>query len=181
MPEPVEIAAGGVQLLPLDALDGIELLGLLTAPAVARWRRPPPPETADQIQVWIDSHLHEAAGGRALAWTIRLAVGGTLAGFITLDDLDLVRGTADVDIASDPAHAAAGVAPASLGAVTRYAFAALDLDRLTLTHLVGDDDTCEAASACGYSIEGTARAALSIGDQKVNEHLHIRLATDPAL
>jgi RimJ/RimL family protein N-acetyltransferase len=179
VPEPVEIAAGAFQLLPLGELDAAELLPVLSDPEVSRWGASAPPSTLTDAQDWVGQRLGEVERGSTLAWTIRTAVGGLLAGHINLFNLDHEHGTAEVGFFVAPAHRRQGVARTGLSVVSRYAFTALDVRRIALIHAVENTASCGVASACDYALEGTTRSSYVVRGERVDEHLHARLATDP--
>lgn len=177
--EPIEIAAGAVQLLPLSGSDAPDLLPALMDPDVVRWKTGEAPRTMGDAEAWVARRLEEVADGRTAAWTIRTAVGGLLAGHINLFNLDHEHATAEVGFFVAPEHRGRGVARTALGAVTRYGFAALDLHRITLIHAIDNKASCAVAAACGYGLEGTMRESYVLHGERVDEHLHSRLAIDP--
>jgi RimJ/RimL family protein N-acetyltransferase len=71
------------------------------------------------------------------------------------------------------------VATAAVGAVTRWAFGALGVERITLPHAVDNLASCRVAEKCGFPPEGVLRGAYRADDgSRHDEHLHARLATD---
>jgi RimJ/RimL family protein N-acetyltransferase len=180
VPQPVEIAAGAFQLLPLDDHDAADLLPVLSDPEVSRWGPAAPPRTLTDVQDWVGQRLAEVERGSTLAWTIRTAVGGLLAGHINLFNLDHEHGTAEVGFFVAPGHRRQGVARTGLSVVSRYAFTALDVRRIVLIHAVENTASCGVASASGYALEGITRSSSVLHGERVDEHLHARLATDPA-
>jgi RimJ/RimL family protein N-acetyltransferase len=179
--EPVEIAAGPVQLLPLSLADAPDLLTPLTDPEVVRWSAGGGPSTLEETQAWVERRLEEVAAGTTVSWAIRTAVGGLFAGHINLFHLDDEHGVAEVGYFIAPDHRRRGYARTALGAVTRFGFGALDLHRITLIHAVGNAASCRLAAACGYALEGTTRGSYVLHGERVDEHLHARLASDPVV
>jgi RimJ/RimL family protein N-acetyltransferase len=175
---PVEIAAGPVQLLPLSLADAPDLLAPLMDSEVVRWTAGGSPGTPEETQAWVERRLAEIAAGTTVSWAIRTAVGGLFAGHINLFNLDDEHAVAEVGYFIAPDHRRQGYARTALGAVTRYGFAALDLHRITLIHAVGNTASCALARACGYTLEGTTRGSYVLHGERVDEHLHARLASD---
>lgn len=174
-----EIAAGALQLLPLAPLDAVEFLTLMQDPEVARWRAEPPPTTLDGVQAWVRGRVEDMESGRSAGWTVRTAVGGELAGFVTLHHLDGVHGNAEVGFWVDPAHRRQGVARTSVDVVSRFAFQALGLHRIALIHAIDNPASCSVARSCGYALEGTTRGSHVLQRRHVDEHLHARIVGDP--
>jgi RimJ/RimL family protein N-acetyltransferase len=180
-PGPVEIAAGALQLLPLAQQDAHEAQLLLNDPEVQRWMPSVEPFTLEGAKDWISRRLDQVADGTAVAWTVRTAVGGELAGMINLHKIDHEHATAEVGFFVAAAHRGREVARTALDAVSRYAFGPLGIERISLIHAVENLGSCGVARRCGYPLEGITRSSWVIDGVRIDEHLHARVAGDPAV
>jgi RimJ/RimL family protein N-acetyltransferase len=176
--EPVEIAAGPLQLRPLEWADAAELLPLLSDPEVTRWMGSGP-ASVPEAEEWIDRRVAESTGGTALCWTIRTAVGGHLAGTVNLHHVDAEQAVAEVGYTVAPAYRRRGVAQAALNVACNYGFGALSLARICAYHAVGNTASCAVMERGGFLAEGELRQSYVVNGARVDEHLHARLATDP--
>jgi RimJ/RimL family protein N-acetyltransferase len=185
----VALVAGGPTLpsvsprppVPLTPFDTPELLPLMSDPDVDRWAPLGSPTTLADARIWVDRRMSETEQGQTLAWTVRTAVGGQVAGLINLHHVDHEMGIGEVGFFVAPTHRRQGVARTSLAAVSRYAFGAIGLHRLVLIHAVENEASCGVADVCGFALEGVTRGSFVIQGGRVDEHLHARLSSDPAL
>jgi RimJ/RimL family protein N-acetyltransferase len=73
-----------------------------------------------------------------------------------------------------------GVAGHALVAATRWAFDALNLERLELPHAVANPASCRVAQKAGYLLEGLQRQGFRDDrGRRWDSHLHARLVDDP--
>jgi RimJ/RimL family protein N-acetyltransferase len=113
------------------------------------------------------------------SWAVCDAVTADLVAGIVLGNIDLKFGTAEVTCWTHPAHRGKGVQPTALNAVLGWAFGAADLHRVTYKHAVFNAPSQRVAEKCGFTLEGRLRDETIIDDQRVDELLWSRLATDP--
>jgi RimJ/RimL family protein N-acetyltransferase len=178
-PDPVEIAAGRLQLRPPSEADAADTLLMLRDPDVRRWN--PSPETLDLegARAWCRRGAAWSDGPHA-TFSVLDAVSGRLLGNVSLHKLDLAQRDAEIGYRVAPWARGAGVGSDAVAAASRWAFGALGLLRIELCHAVVNLPSCRVAVKAGYLLEGTLRQAYVYGDGKrYDEHVHARLASDP--
>ncbi|MDQ1627637.1 MAG: hypothetical protein QOI54_1381 [Actinomycetota bacterium] len=179
MIEPVEIAAGRLQLrAPVDA-DATDALLMLQDPAVRLWN--PAPEVLDlaDAREWCRRGANWADGQHA-TFVVIDATTGRLLGNVSLHSIDSEQHDAEIGYRVAPWARGAGVGTDAVAAATRWAFGTLDLVRIELAHAVVNPASCRVAEKAGYLLEGTLRQSYIYGDgMRYDEHLHARLASDP--
>ncbi|MCX5206568.1 GNAT family N-acetyltransferase [Streptomyces sp. NBC_00237] len=80
-----------------------------------------------------------------------------------------------------PAARGRGLATRAVRTATEWAFRTAGVRRLELAHAVENEASCRVGLRAGFPAEGTLRASYRFGDGEYHdEHLHARLATDPA-
>ncbi len=178
---PVEIAAGVLQLRPLESghtsqlLDSLNDPGLRAASAIAaRGDRTAAAATAQFIaatQDWTD---------RECCWGI-FDTTGTVLGGVSVFAIDADQASGQVGYWTLPGARGRGVATAAVKAVSRWAFGQLQLHRIELFHAVDNLPSCRVAQRAGFTLEGELRQSYRYHDGiRRDEHLHARLAADPA-
>jgi RimJ/RimL family protein N-acetyltransferase len=177
--EPVEIAAGRLQLRPPTDADAADALAMLQDPDVARWNQGPDGLDLDVARAWCRRGADWSSGEHA-TFSVLDATSGRLLGNVSLHQIDRAEGDAEIGYRVAPWARGRGVATDSVAAVSRWAFGALDLVRIELAHAVLNPASCRVAEKAGYPLEGTLRASYVYGDgRRYDEHLHARLASDP--
>ncbi len=99
-------------------------------------------------------------------------------GRVSLRQIDLADGVAEVGYWLLPKHRGHGIATAAVGSVEQHAFGHLGLGRLVIRHEPQNDRSCLLAQRCGYVVEGTQRGAFEREGKRRDLHVHARLATD---
>lgn len=156
------------------------LVAAAADPQIARWN---PLRATDpaEAEAYLDRCVTGWAKGSAAAFAITDAPDGSLCGNVALRWTDQAEGVALVGYWLLPAARGRGLATRATTAVTAWGVETAGLRRIELWHSVGNDASCRVAERCGYPYEGTLRASHRYGgDTYVDEHLHARLATDPA-
>ena len=178
--EHVEIAAGAWQLRPPSAGEAEDALAMLTDPLTVRFNAAPRVVDLASARAWCERGADWSDGSHA-TFSVLDATTGRLAGNISLWQVDRHRQrTASIGYRTAPWARGQGVATAGVGAVTRWAFGALGIERIALPHSVDNVASCRVAEKCGYLAEGVTRAAYREPDgSRDDEHLHARLSTDP--
>jgi RimJ/RimL family protein N-acetyltransferase len=74
-----------------------------------------------------------------------------------------------------------GVAPSALTAASNWAFDELALHRIQLAHVLANEASCRVAAKAGFALEATTRGSCLLRDGFSDEHVHARLASDPAI
>jgi len=159
--EPIEIAAGWLQLRPWEIGLAPRLAELVADPLERQWS--PVPLEGDPL-----SHAEKKIGSAAERWRTRnqfsLAVqdatSGDLLGEIQLNLINDVMGSALAGYSTLPHARGRGVAPAALGAICRWAFEAAGFHRIELSHAVENAPSCRVAVKAGFPAEGIMRSYL---------------------
>lgn len=175
----VEITAGSLHLRPWRPEDLEVLTSALAAPRIAR--RAPTARTGsahrDAEQFLTRAQDEDAAH---VEFAVVDATTGEVLGGLALHHLDLETNDSGLDHWTVPAARGRDVATHAVGALARWAFGALGLDRLELLHATDNPESCRIAERTGFAYEGALRRSGQYGDlTHRDEHLHARLATDP--
>ncbi|GAB3669680.1 hypothetical protein GCM10027589_37620 [Actinocorallia lasiicapitis] len=102
-------------------------------------------------------------------------------GHVMVFGIDREDQVAEVGYRVMPAARGRGAATAAVRAITNWSFAVLEVHRIRLLHATDNPASCRVAEKSGYLHEGTLRSSFVAGDGlRHSEHLHARLATDPA-
>jgi RimJ/RimL family protein N-acetyltransferase len=175
--EPVEIAAGRLQLRPPTPEDAADSLLMLQDPEMARWNPGPAPLDLDTALAWCTRGGDWSSGEHA-TFSVLDATTGRLLGNVSLHKIDHEQRDAEIGYRVAPWARGQGVATDAVAAATRWAFGALDLVRIELAHAVANPASCRVAEKAGYLLEGTLRQSFVYDGTRQDEHLHARLVTD---
>jgi RimJ/RimL family protein N-acetyltransferase len=179
--EPVEIAAGRLQLRPPTEAEAPDALLMLRDPDVVRWNPGPALHQLDldEARAWCRRGADWSSGTHA-TFSALDATSGRLLGNVSLHKIDLEQQDAEIGYRVAPWARGVGVGTTAVAAATRWAFGALDLVRIELRHSLANPASCRVAVKAGYLLEGTLRQAYVYGDGvRHDEHLHARLSDDP--
>jgi RimJ/RimL family protein N-acetyltransferase len=180
-PEPIEIAAGTLQLRPWEHRLIPELLKTFADPVYREWAVTAVPASEAEAGAWIDARLSSWRAGRVLSFAVQDSTSAELLGSVTLRSFGIWPRAADIGYWTAPAARHRGVAVAAVNVITRWAFTSLELNRLTLFHAVQNATACQVATSAGYQLEGVARGALPRAEGGwFDMEMHARLAGDPA-
>lgn len=158
--EPIEIAAGWLQLGPWTADLAEEILTLISDPDFRRWWTQPPELTGDAAARWISRRDERWRDGELFSFAVRDATTGGLLGEVQLSHLADWDGSAWAGYSTAPAARGRGVAPHALQALTRWGFEAVGLHRIQLGHAIENPASCRVADKAGYAVEGIMRSSL---------------------
>ncbi len=177
--EHVEIAAGQWQLRPPSPDEAEDALAMLTDPLTVRWNEAPNVVDVQGARAWCERGADWSDGSHA-TFSVLEATSGRLVGNVSLWRVDLAdQRTAAIGYRTAPWARGRGVATAGVGAVTRWAFGSLCIERIELPHATDNLASCRVAEKCGYLAEGVLRGAYRAPDgTRDDEHLHARLSTD---
>jgi RimJ/RimL family protein N-acetyltransferase len=155
-------------------------LELLTEPEVDLWNPAPAVHDLQSAADWCRRGADGSSGDHA-TFSIVVEATGALAGNVSVHNIDPEHRTADIGYRVAAAWRGRGVATAAVRAATAYALAedGLFLFRVQLLHAVPNEASCRVAAKAGFTLEGTLRSAGVYAGERLDEHLHARLATDP--
>ncbi|WP_412537924.1 GNAT family N-acetyltransferase [Longispora sp. K20-0274] len=178
--DPVEIAAGPYLLRPPAARDAADLWAMADDPAILRWNTQIgglPHEAA--ARDWCE-RMADWSEGRRATFIVSDPAGDRLLGIAVLHHVDAVQQSAEVGYTVAPWARRRGVAVASVTALCRWGYDALDLVRIGLLHSTLNTASCRVAERSGFALEGVTRSSYRYADGRLHdEHLHARLRTDP--
>ncbi|MFD8565039.1 GNAT family N-acetyltransferase [Streptosporangium canum] len=167
--EPMEIAAGRLQLRPWHPADVEVAAEALNDPEIRRWA--PTPMTAPDGKAWIAGQIAGWADDSSFAFAITDATTGQVLGHIRVKSV--VDGAGEVGYWVLPAARGKGVAAQALGAVARWAFACLELSRLNLLHDAANTASCRVAQKSGFALARLLdEPSWDGGEETVEVHLH---------
>ncbi|WP_432982663.1 GNAT family N-acetyltransferase [Dactylosporangium sp. CA-233914] len=169
------LAGDGVTLRPWRLADQPAVVEAYSDPGIQQWhcRSMTPDEAAAWLAAWPERWTTEARAG----WAVTTG-NDEVAGQISLRNLMLADGQAEVSYWVLPAFRGHRIAPRALAALTGWCFATLGLHRLEVRHSVRNPASCRVALRSGFTAEGVQRGAVLHADGWHDMHLHARLATD---
>jgi RimJ/RimL family protein N-acetyltransferase len=166
-----------VRLVPLarEHLPGVE--GLLDDPEVLRWTRVPEPPPPDFAKTWFGIYEHGRRDGTREAFA---AVGeeDEFLGLGLVPRIEREAQTAELGYIVAPAARGRGVATATLGLLTEWAFAQLDMLRLELLITSANEPSKRVAERNGYRREGVFRSFYVKRGVRDDVEIWSRLASD---
>ncbi|MEY9931920.1 RimJ/RimL family protein N-acetyltransferase [Catenulispora sp. GP43] len=178
--EPTEIVAGRFQLRPPSLRDVPDMMELSRDPDIVLWNPLSSGVDEERARAWVE-RWSDWDGGQSAMFGVYEAVEGRMLGMISLHKIDLGLSAGELGYRVAPWARGRGIATTAVGTVTQWAFGALELTRVQLIHGVENLASCRVAEKCGFLHEGTTRSSFKYGDDKLHdEHIHARLATDPA-
>ncbi len=164
--------------LPSEA-DAEQALVLLRDPEVRRWNPLDQDPDLHAARAWCARLADWSDGGHA-TWHVDDRESGRFVANVSLFEIDDEHATAKVGYRVLPDARGRGVAREALLAATAWGFAERGLARIQLEHAVANPASCRVAEAAGYRLEGTLRSSYLLDGERYDEHVHGRLATDPA-
>lgn len=174
---PVWLPAGPVTLRPWTPADAPAVLAALQDPDIVRWNGAAVSDLA-AAQAWVRSRADWSAGDHA-SFAISATTDLTLLGSVSLHQIDVVQGDAEVGYWVAPDARGQGLAARAVMLVYRWVFAVLPLDRIELAHAVENEASRRVAEAAGFTLEGRLRRSYRYGDGvKHDELLWSRLRAD---
>ena len=176
--DPVEIAAGRLQLRPWTVYDEDDYLRGTNDPDVTRWTGYPSPYPRDQARTFLTEKAPEGwESGTDLSWAVRDATTGAVLAAVALQGIE--DGAAEISYWSLPEGRGQGVTSDAVAAVCRWAFASLGLDRIGWACGAGNHGSRAVAQKVGFTFEGTSRQAFVQRGTRVDDWVGSLLATDP--
>ena len=177
----VEINAGAWYLRALRADERIDdrhaVVASCADPEIRRWRHRPAPDLVE-ADAYVRRRTRDWARDERYTWAVCEPTTGEMLGEVSLDAVDLPMGTADAACWALPAARGRGMITTALGAVLRFGFGGLGLQRVSYLWSVGNDASGRVAEKCGFTVEGRMRSAWVDGERRVDVMISGRLATD---
>jgi RimJ/RimL family protein N-acetyltransferase len=157
--EPVEITAGSVHLRA-PRLDDVDVVtAACQDPEIQRWTRVPSPYRRDDAVHYVQELAERGwADGTTASFLALDATSAELLASVSLQRI--AAGTADVGYWVAAGARGRGVGTTAVGAVCRWGFGALGLERIGWTAAVGNVGSRRLAERLGFRVEGTLRAGL---------------------
>ena len=175
--DPVEIAAGRLQLRPWTVEGEQALLRGENDPDVRRWTGVTVPFTAQDAQSFFVDAAERWEAGTAATWAAHHALSGEVLGAVGL--YGIADGSANLGYWCLPEARGTGAALSMTAAVCRFGFDALELDRLAWGCNVGNWPSRALAQKLGFTVEGVSRRAFLQRGTRVDDWSGSLLATDP--
>ncbi len=175
--EPVEIAAGRVQLRPWAPSDESDLVRGANDPEVTRFTGLPAPYTEEHARAFVSAAARGWADGTATHWAVRDAVSGSLLASVGL--MRIGGGEATISYWTMPEARGQGATVAAVAAVCRFGFAALGVQRIGWGCCIGNFGSRAVAQKVGFTIEGSTRQSFVQRGVRVDDWVGSLLATDP--
>ncbi|CAO5147598.1 Acetyltransferase, ribosomal protein N-acetylase [Frankia sp. AiPs1] len=178
--EPAEITAGRLHLRPWRPYDVDAVHLACQDPQIALWNRLPQPyQRADAESFVLRAAPAAWAEGTGTPFAVVDATTEQLLASIALIDIS-VSGEAEIGYWCAAQARGQGVISQAVTTVTRWGFGALGLARIEWRAAVGNDASLRVAQRTGFTVEGTLRQALILGDgRRVDCWIGSRLPTDP--
>ncbi len=175
--DPVEITAGRLHLRPWTAYDESAVLDACSDPEIQRWTTVPSPYTQADAHAWVNTVAPGLwTAGTATPFAVVDAVSGEVLGSVGLHRI--ADGSAEVGYWCAPSARGSGVMSEALGALCRWAFAGLGLQRLEWVAGVGNWASRSVAEKNGFRVEGVLRNGILQRGQRCDGWLGGLLATD---
>jgi RimJ/RimL family protein N-acetyltransferase len=176
--EPTEITAGALHLRPFQPEDAPEVLAACQDPEIPRWTHVPSPYTAEDARSYVSQVSPQGwQDGTTASFAVLDATTGRLLGSIAL--MGIADGSAEIGYWTASEARGRGVTTDAVGAVCRWGFAALDLQRVSWRAGAGNHGSRAVAERCGFTVEGRLRLAHPRPDGTRHDEWHgSLLATD---
>lgn len=179
--EPVEIAAGRLQLVPWGPADAQAVHEACQDPEIQRWTRVPRPYTLDDAIGFVGPISAAAwANDTATMFSVKAATSGQLLASVGLHGIDPRDASAELGYWCAPWARRQGVTTAACTALCNWAFGIGLVDHLQWYAVVGNEASRRVAENCGFTIETTLRSRLRSRDGiRQDAWYGSLLATDP--
>ena len=174
-PEPFELPVGELLLRPWRDDDVDAMCAAVQDPLLRRWTDTGA-LTADGVRGML-TRYQDWSGGGFCSWAIEDA--GVLVGSVSVHEIDRAQGDGEVGYFTFAPARGRGIAPRAVDGVCRWAFPALEVDRIQLFHAVENTASGRVAAKAGFTLEGRLRRSHRYGDgEKHDELLWSRLSDE---
>jgi RimJ/RimL family protein N-acetyltransferase len=175
--EPVEITAGRLHLRPFRPSDASAVLAACTDPETQRWTTVPMPYTAEHARAYVEESCPTGwAAGTVLTFAVCDSTTGEVLASVALRTG--LHEAWDVGYWAVPAARGGGVVSEALGALCRWGFAELGIERIEWYAEVGNWASRRTAEKAGFTVEGVLRSGLPSREGRRDAWLGARLSTD---
>ncbi|MCL2584778.1 MAG: GNAT family N-acetyltransferase [Streptosporangiales bacterium] len=172
--QPTLTAADGLVLRPWTLDDVPAIMAAYSDPVVQEWqgfRAEREDEARDMVTRWRDGWPSESSASWAVCSG---SADGEVVGRMSLRDMNLRWGWAEVAYWTMPSAWGTGVAPRALSAMTEWAFDS-GFHRIWLKHSTKNPASCRVAVKAGFEAEGTQRGGEIHPDGWHDMHVHARV------
>ena len=177
--DPVSLTAGRLHLRPWEPWDAAEVHAACQDREVARWTTVPSPYTREDARVFVTERSPRGwADGTAASFAVLDATTAQVHASVAL--MGIADGSAEVGYWTSPGSRRQSHTAEAVGAVCRWGFGALGLERVLWRAEVGNWGSRAVAERCGFTVEGTLRLAGVDGGRRHDEWSGSLLATDGA-
>ena len=157
--EPVSLTAGRLHLRPFEPWDAGEVLAACQDADVQRWTTVPSPYTEADARHYVEVLSPQGwQDGTTASFAVLDATTARLLGSMAL--MGIAEGSAEVGYWTAPEARRKGVTAEALGAVCRWGFGALGLQRVLWRARVDNLGSRAVAESAGFVVEGLQRAGL---------------------
>ncbi|WP_067700651.1 GNAT family N-acetyltransferase [Nocardia jejuensis] len=175
--QPVIPVGEGLVLRAWLRRDALEVFGAFQDPAIRRWHVRSA-DSVEEVEDWVDAWARSWRGAVDANWAVADSRTGRIAGRVSLREMVLPQGYAEVAYWVAPHARGRGVAPRAVAAMTAWAFEVAGFHRLELRHSVHNAQSCRVAAKSGFALEGVNRSAALHEDGWHDMHLHARVRGD---
>ena len=173
----VSLTAGRLHLRPWEPWDAEEVHAACQDPEVQRWTTVPVPYTADDARAYVTELSPRGwEAGTTASFAVLDATTARVHASVAL--MDLADGSAELGFWTAPGSRRQGYTAEAVGAVCRWGFGALGLERVLWRAEVGNWGSRAVAEACGFTVEGTQRRGLVHRGSRVDSWTGSLLADD---
>jgi RimJ/RimL family protein N-acetyltransferase len=177
---PTEITAGRLHLRPWQPADADAVLAACQDPELQRWTSVPVPYEAGHAEEYVTRISPQGwHTGTAAQFAVLDATTAALLGSTSLMSIDREAATAEVGFWCVEQARGRGVMTEAVGAVCRWGFGALGLQRITWLAHVGNAASRRVAEKAGFVPEGTLRSFLVARGQRHDAWIAGLLPGDP--
>ncbi len=177
VPQPV-LTAKTLSLRPWTAGDTPVVFAAHKDPAIALWHRRRI-EGLEESQAVIAQWAGQWEKESGASWAVCDGK-GLVVGRAALSRINLFEGDGEVGYWTLPTARGRGIASQAVTALREWAFDAVGLKRLQLTHSTRNKASCRIAAKTGFAFEGIKRSALRHEDGWHDMHLHAAVSATPS-
>lgn len=177
--EAVEISAGDLHLRPWEPGDAGQVFAICQDAAIQRFTSVPAPYTLADARSFVGEVSPAGwASGTAAHFAVLAAATGEVLASVSLMHLHREGRRGEIGVWCAPAARGRGVTSAAAGAVCRWAFAALELERVEWLAAPDNLSSQRAAVRAGFVPEGVLRGRIRLRGRQYDAWVASRLPSD---